>query len=973
MIPQPSTTVHHTLDDETYLYLYEIERRYQYKGWEVSVGQQHINASSRMRVGPLSFLDTDEAIQKIETNQSDLFVLTTSGRLFHCAITRKINGICRLNHFEIKSLKDSKDDDLIVDVSCGSEHTIILTKNGKAYAKGVSNFASLLLCERMCQYPSYTYEYHYTWASCNNPQKTNQYGQLGMNDLCPRTNFTLIPFFEKFCSKVRSSRYRTLVDYPIEVVCGSLFTVFKMKSGTIYSCGSNFYGQIDPSQSKNAYVMKPTRITHFEKKALKVDAVYCGSSYTVFSVQGKLYKFGTDAKAIDNITLASPFDNIEKVFCGRSNTVLISKFNNMIINDTQSHLEIPFQKDSTCTYDPIRGFFPNIMGEYLFNRRGIIELTNPDKAYLSVDKDVQFFGKFSEYLGFVSLKYMAPTSFRKEYNLIDSLLEKTKKFKSSTDVIKVGNGEVIAFLPFIKKKYIPLYELLHKSNLHVSEHSTRIIQNLVDYCFTENTSFISDYNYEMILEIVYFLELTLFSHDFFTVHLLFAIRNQLSNIYDIENYGRDKEKQSKYVKLLLDQNIYGSVLPAMTAIMIPDPVNRADTKYLKRNDIQAIQDLYNNVETSDIILVLDRKWMKKIHCHKTLLASQSMFFEAYFNGQFSVSKEINVFTDQEDPVLEDDYEDEEESNIKTRSLEKVFMMFYGIQPEVENELVISTLDCAHKYSCERIVSECVNLFERSLNEESFEMVKNWLDSIDSSERTDVQNLLLATTTKWDSKQSSKHFAFNNKELREKMKPFIENFGGFVDDKFNPDTTTHYICSGSPSLDDLGFIAAVVGNCSLLMDSYITSCVECGQFLEEDPYIVKTPLDEKVAQLLALNDRNRKSGEKMFASLRFHLVFNSTIKKRRWERILKSGGGQIAEDDDSNRLDFYATHIVCDSKMKRKTKLRDAVKFKMQTPIVVDCKDMIDVILTGDWESYSCHDLLRESEKKKSKGSEEEED
>ncbi|KAL9651614.1 hypothetical protein ABK040_001559 [Willaertia magna] len=108
----------------------------------------------------------------------------------------------------------------------------------------------------------------------------NQNGQLGLghnDDVDHPTELKFEPFLE---------------DNVYSVSCGDRHTIFLTKKGKLYSCGSNFNGQLGLGHNSNVNTPKLCDVLSC-KKAI---SVVCGSRHTVLITgKGKLYTVGSNA------------------------------------------------------------------------------------------------------------------------------------------------------------------------------------------------------------------------------------------------------------------------------------------------------------------------------------------------------------------------------------------------------------------------------------------------------------------------------------------------------------------------------------------------------------------------------------------------------------------------------------------------------------------------------------------------------
>jgi alpha-tubulin suppressor-like RCC1 family protein len=151
----------------------------------------------------------------------------------------------------------------VLSVSCGSNHTMILTTDNELYACG-----------------------------------SNNYGQLGLGDRNARNTFTKvdIPTMRReqsshpttSCNKVGSKIQRICDSNVLSVTCGARHTIIITKNNELYSCGDNDYGQLGLGDNNNRNIFTKVDIPN-------VLSVACGSNHTmIITKNNELYACGNN-------------------------------------------------------------------------------------------------------------------------------------------------------------------------------------------------------------------------------------------------------------------------------------------------------------------------------------------------------------------------------------------------------------------------------------------------------------------------------------------------------------------------------------------------------------------------------------------------------------------------------------------------------------------------------------------------------
>uniref|UniRef100_A0AAY5L8W6 X-linked retinitis pigmentosa GTPase regulator n=1 Tax=Esox lucius TaxID=8010 RepID=A0AAY5L8W6_ESOLU len=228
--------------------------------------------------------------------------------------------------------------DIPLKISCGDEHTALITENGKLFMFGSNNWGQLGLGSKTTvNKPTCVkaLKSEKIWlAACGrnhtlvctsrgNVYSTggNNEGQLGLGDCEERTTFQLVDFFSS--------------HGPIKMlVAGSNTSAALTESGKLFTWGDNTEGQIGLGKEMNS--LTPREVT----VGRPVSWVSCGYYHSAFvTVDGDLYTFGEcDSGKLGLATgqlaghrvpqhVKGITDRVTQVACGGGHTVALTEDN----------------------------------------------------------------------------------------------------------------------------------------------------------------------------------------------------------------------------------------------------------------------------------------------------------------------------------------------------------------------------------------------------------------------------------------------------------------------------------------------------------------------------------------------------------------------------------------------------------------------------------------------------------------------
>lgn len=226
--------------------------------------------------------------------------------------------------------------DVPLKISCGDEHTALVTENGKLFMFGSNNWGQLglgtkttvnkptcvkdLKSERV-KLVACGRTHTLVYTSCGNLYASggNNEGQLGLGDCEDRTSFHLVDFFSK--------------HEPIKIIAaGSNISAALTQDGKLYMWGDNSEGQIGLGKESNALT------PHEVSVGKQVSWVSCGYYHSAFvTVDGALFTFGerdsgklgltTEKLANHRVPqqVTGISDKVVQVVCGGGHTVALTE------------------------------------------------------------------------------------------------------------------------------------------------------------------------------------------------------------------------------------------------------------------------------------------------------------------------------------------------------------------------------------------------------------------------------------------------------------------------------------------------------------------------------------------------------------------------------------------------------------------------------------------------------------------------
>jgi len=240
-------------------------------------------------IPPLPFGLSVDNIKLITSGSYHTALLTKDGFLYTCGYNSSGqlgNNTLGSSKFELSTDVDNIQG-TIKEVSCGSNHTMVLTNFGKIYGTGL-----------------------------------NSSGQLGIGIITNKNIFTLSTFTAETINSIS---------------CGSNYTVVLATSGNLYAAGNNYYGQLGFTSTGST----PHPLFVLCNTINNVEAVYVGQVHTmVLTKDGKVYGTGfnyqgnlgnnfnstiTNQFTLSTFNIDFPSEIVSSISSGGQHTLLLTK------------------------------------------------------------------------------------------------------------------------------------------------------------------------------------------------------------------------------------------------------------------------------------------------------------------------------------------------------------------------------------------------------------------------------------------------------------------------------------------------------------------------------------------------------------------------------------------------------------------------------------------------------------------------
>ncbi|XP_078385864.1 putative E3 ubiquitin-protein ligase HERC3 [Cetorhinus maximus] len=237
----------------------------------------------------------EQKIHFADSGTSHILFLSEAGAVFHSEVKSKETA-AKTKEFSImkpqllKSLRDRK----IIQVACGSDHSLALSKDGKLFAWGQNTYGQLGLGTKggsqhspqcvtsLTEMPvaqitaGGEHSFALSLSGAVFGWGRNNHGQLGLQDTEDRDKPNYVKQLE--CKKT------------IHISCGEEHTAVLTKDGLVFTFGAGSFGQLGHNSTEDE--IKPRLVGCLFGN--KVSQIACGSYHTLVFVpsSGKIYSFG---------------------------------------------------------------------------------------------------------------------------------------------------------------------------------------------------------------------------------------------------------------------------------------------------------------------------------------------------------------------------------------------------------------------------------------------------------------------------------------------------------------------------------------------------------------------------------------------------------------------------------------------------------------------------------------------------------
>ncbi|XP_032886766.1 probable E3 ubiquitin-protein ligase HERC4 [Amblyraja radiata] len=261
-------------------------------------GRVYTLSNSHKGSGQLELITAiqDEKIHTADIGGSNILYVSEAGNVYFSKVPNQKCGVANKSFIVTKpKLLSSFAGRCVVQVACGSNHSLALCKDGQVFAWGKNTNGQLGVGEAV----GTTHSPQHVTALAGIPLAqiaaggshtivmslsgtvfgwgANHRGQLGLNDVKARYHPTCVKLLE--CKKV------------VQVSCGAHHTAVLNKDGLVYTFGAGTYGQLGHNSDRDE--LKPRLLEGLD--GIKVSQIACGSSHTMVfsSASRQLYSFGS--------------------------------------------------------------------------------------------------------------------------------------------------------------------------------------------------------------------------------------------------------------------------------------------------------------------------------------------------------------------------------------------------------------------------------------------------------------------------------------------------------------------------------------------------------------------------------------------------------------------------------------------------------------------------------------------------------
>lgn len=251
-------------------------------------------------------------------------------------------------------------------IACGQDNTMVLTKDQKLYVFGSNSYYQLGVLKSRNIYSPMSF-HNIIKTQQENPAvdlKSNISAMAfsGKNGLLINEAGNLI-ILSCFCAGATGpdALYRTPIELPLpnvkfaEISCGKDFALLLTTAGTLFSFGSNQFGQLGHGDTNPRTY--PTLVQYFVDKKFKVQQISCGFKHSACKSNNKAYVWGSNVNgqlgtgnlknmelpALNDIKYSKIKTNMLQVSCGFRSTVFLTETRQLFwcgtCGDIQQQLE----------------------------------------------------------------------------------------------------------------------------------------------------------------------------------------------------------------------------------------------------------------------------------------------------------------------------------------------------------------------------------------------------------------------------------------------------------------------------------------------------------------------------------------------------------------------------------------------------------------------------------------------------------
>ncbi|VWU53040.1 UVB-resistance protein UVR8 homologue, partial [Hepatocystis sp. ex Piliocolobus tephrosceles] len=233
---------------------------------------------------------------------------------------------------KVESFKN--DDSEIINISCGDQHSLVLTQNGKVYGCGKGEF-----------------------------------GRLGKGNHIDQLFFEEIDYF--------TSNNIIIKD----IACGHSFSAALSVDGDVYVWGRNDYGQLGIENSIGdlySHEVYPNKIKYFEIENIKIKSISCGDYHMVAcSEKNIIYFWGARAwLEPKSITLSPTYENslikknIDKIQAGGC-----TYYYSMLLSDHKLYSWGKYNSSCLALKDKKNHNEPTLVDSKIFNDEPLCDIS----------------------------------------------------------------------------------------------------------------------------------------------------------------------------------------------------------------------------------------------------------------------------------------------------------------------------------------------------------------------------------------------------------------------------------------------------------------------------------------------------------------------------------------------------------------------------------------------------------------------